>query len=124
MVADAVQRNRSLWQRKSRIREKYREDQELGPKKSFLRQEKPESPKVFRPVPLQRLTGLDFGITGKRPANNRERVLTFPHAWLYCRRRSRAASGPLADADRHAVTKADCTKLDVGIAGRDSATII
>jgi hypothetical protein len=32
MVADAVQRNRSLWQRKSDIREKYREDEELGPK--------------------------------------------------------------------------------------------
>ena len=93
MVADAVQRNRSLWQRKSDIREKYREDEELGPKKSLRRQENPASTQVFRPVPVQRLTGPDFGITGKLTANNRERVLNFTRAWLYCRRRSRAASG-------------------------------
>src|SRR6266849_4075875 len=74
MVAEAVRRNRSLWQRKSDIREKYREDEELGPKKSLRRQENPASTRVFRPVPLQRLTGPDFGITGKLTANNRERV--------------------------------------------------
>jgi hypothetical protein len=76
------------------IREKYRGNEELGPKMSLRRQENPASTQVSRPVPLQRLTGPDFGITGKLTANNRERVLNFMPAWLYCHGRSRAASGP------------------------------